>query len=453
MRRLSMAVFLIAFLAGEVGSQEPIPPRVLIVLLDDQIIHPVTVRFVTRALKQAAERGDQCVILQLDTPGGLMDSTRHLVKEILTSDVPVVVYIAPSGARAGSAGVFITLSAHVAAMAPGTNIGAAHPIALGGAPLPAANADKNKDAAAKPAQDILSEKITNDAVAWARALADHRGRNKSDWAARAVRDSISTPANEALREGIIDFIAADQDELLRKLDGRTVSLTGRSVVLHTKGAIVERVEMSWPERWLSLLANPTIAYLLLLLGFAGLMFEITHPGSWIAGILGLICLILAFFAMQMLPINYAGLALIVLGLLLIVLELKVHSFGILTTASIVCLLLGAAMLIEPVGGVERVSWFVVAPVTVALALIMLFLVRNVVRAHQAAVQTGMENLIGAVAGVHGNMNGQGFVFVAGELWQARCALPLQDGEAVAIQKFEGLTLFVKPVEKLDEPGM
>src|ERR1019366_6834302 len=260
-------------------------------LLDDQIIHPVTVRFVTRALKQAAERGDQCVILQLDTPGGLMDSTRHLVKEILTSDVPVVVYIAPSGARAGSAGVFITLSAHVAAMAPGTNIGAAHPIALGGAPLPAANADKNKDAAAKPAQDILSEKITNDAVAWARALADHRGRNKSDWAVRAVRDSISTPANEALREGVIDFIAADQDELLHKLDGRTVSLTGRSVVLHTKGAIVERVEMSWPERWLSLLANPTIAYLLLLLGFAGLMFEITHPGTWIAGILGLICLI------------------------------------------------------------------------------------------------------------------------------------------------------------------
>jgi membrane-bound serine protease (ClpP class) len=202
-------------------------------------------------------------------------------------------------------------------------------------------------------------------VAWARALADHRGRNKSDWAGRAVRDSISTPANEALHEGIIDFIATDQEELLRKLDGRTIALTGRSVVLQTRGAIVERVEMSWPERWLSLLANPTIAYLLLLVGFAGLMFEITHPGSWIAGILGLICLILAFFAMQMLPINYAGLGLIVLGLLLIVLELKVHSFGILTATSIVCLLLGAAMLIEPVGGVERVSWFVVAPVTVA----------------------------------------------------------------------------------------
>jgi membrane-bound serine protease (ClpP class) len=453
MSRLSMVLFLIAFLTGEVSSQEPIPPRVLVVLLEDQIIHPVTVRFVTRALKQAAERGDQCVILQLDTPGGLMDSTRHLVKEILTSDVPVVVYIAPSGSRAGSAGVFITLSAHVAAMAPGTNIGAAHPIALGGAPLPAINADKNKDAAAKPAQDILSEKITNDAVAWARALADHRGRNKSDWAVRAVRDSISTPANEALREGVIDFIAADQDELLRKLDGRTIALTGRFVVLQTRGAIVERVEMSWPERCLSLLANPTIAYLLLLLGFAGLMFEITHPGTWIAGILGLICLILAFFAMQMLPINYAGLALIVLGLLLIILELKVHSFGILTATSIVCLLLGAAMLIEPVGGVERVSWFVVAPVTVALALVMLLLVRNVVRAHQAPVQTGMENLIGAVAHVRGDMSGQGFVFVAGELWQARCDLPLQDGEQVVIHRFEGLTLYVKPAGTFGEPSV
>ena len=437
-----LALLLLALLTAEARGQEPIPPRVLVVALEDQVIHPVTERFLVRALRQAADRGDQCVILQLDTPGGLLDSTRHIVKEILTSEVPVVVYVAPSGARAGSAGVFITLSAHVAAMAPGTNIGAAHPIAPGAAPVAFGNEERPND----ELQQILSDKITNDAVAWARALADYRGRN-ADWAARAVKDSISTPANQALEEHVVDLLAADQSDLLNLLDGRRIVLTRRVVTLNTRGAIVERLEMSWSERLLSLLANPTLAYLLLLLGYAGLMFEITHPGIWIPGVLGLICLILAFFAMQMLPINYAGLALIVLGLLLVVLEVKAPSYGMLTAAGIVSLLVGSAMLIEPVDGIERVSWLVVAPVTIALALILLLLVSNVVRAHRAKVQTGMNRLIGAMARVRGDMNGLGYVFVAGELWHARCELPLQDGEDVCILGYDGLTLRVKPAER------
>jgi len=442
-KRLALALIPIALMPAGVRSQEPMPPRVVIVPLEDQIIHPVTQRFLVRALQQAADERVECIIIQLDTPGGRLDSTGHIVREILNSEVPVVVHVAPSGARAGSAGVFIALSAHVAAMAPGTNIGAAHPVAPGGGAGPGGNDVQGWGAGKPTAQQILSEKITTDSVAYARALAQYRGRN-ADWAAHAAKDSVSTPANEALQQNVIDFLAADLTDLLNQLDGRTVALHGERVVLHTKVAVVQRLEMTWTERLLSLLANPTLTYLLVVLGIAGLALEFAHPGIWIPGIFGVVCLILAFFAMQMLLINYAGLALLVLGLLLVLLELKVHSYGMLTAAGIIGLLLGSAMLIEPVGGVERVSWLIVAPVSIALALIMLLLVSNVVRAHKAKVQTGMEGLIGAVARVHGDMNGQGYVYVAGELWKARCELPLQDGETVCIQGYEGLTLYVKP---------
>ena len=439
MRRLASAL-LLALLTAPVCAQGQ--PRVVVVPVD-QAIHPVTKRFITRAITEAADSGAQCVILQLDTPGGMLESTRDIVKDILTAEIPVVVFVAPAGARASSAGVFITLAAQVSAMAPGTNIGAAHPIA--GAPFPGAPGELGGDGI----QQILSAKITNDAVAWARALAELRGRN-ADWAGRAVKDSISTPAKDARAENVVDLLATDQADLLTQLNGRKVALLHRVVFLQTTDAIIERIEMSWPERALSLLANPTLAYMLLLLSFAGLTFELTHPGGWIPGILGAICLILAFFAMQMLPINYAGLALIVLGLALVGLEVKIHSYGILTAVGVLCLLVGSAMLIEPVEGIERVSWLVTAPVSIALALIVLLLVSNIVRAHQAKVCTGIEPLIGALAEVRGDLNGQGFVFIAGELWQARCEVPLQNGESVRIERCDGLMLHVRPASALDE---
>jgi membrane-bound serine protease (ClpP class) len=429
-----MALVAMVFCTNEACCQEDLPPsRVSIVSLDGQLIHPVTERFLIRAVQRAAGRGDQCVILQLDTPGGLLESTRNIVKEILASEIPVVVYIAPSGARAGSAAVFIPLSAHLTAMAPGTTIGG-QPVAQN---LPAPNDDPLKNAKNPEQQN------PNDPAAWARDLAERRGRNE-DWAIRAVRDGLATSAEEAQQKYVIDFLAADQNDLLNKLDGRKVTVPGGVVVLQTKGAVVERLEMSWPERLLCLLASPTLAYLLILLGFFGLTFEIIHPGSWAPGILGVLCLVLAVIAMQMLPINYAGLALIVLGLFLVVLEVKFHSYGILTTAGIMGLLLGSALLVEPVGGNERVSWMVVAPVSIALALIVLLLVGNVVRVHSTRVKTGVENLIGAVARVRGDLVGQGYVYVAGELWRARCDQVLQDGETVRILRCEGLTLFVKP---------
>jgi membrane-bound serine protease (ClpP class) len=423
------------------------PPRVLLIRLEDQIIQPVTARFVTRALRQAEDMNARCLIIELDTPGGLLESTRRIVKDILQAEVPVVVYVAPRGARAGSAGVFITLAAHVAVMAPGTNIGAAHPVSLGGEPepLPWAGREENKN---KGERGPLMEKLTNDTVAWARSLASERHHN-ADWAARAVKESISAPAEEALAEKVIDCIASDETDLLRRLDGRQIALARRNVVLLTDGAVIEREEMSFSERVLSALANPNLAYLLLLVGFSGLLFEITHPGSWIPGILGLVCLALAFFALQMLPINQAGLALVVLGLLLLLLEVKVHSLGFLALAGLICLLLGSFMLIEPNHGVERVSWVVMVPASTATALILLFLAGNVVRAHQAPVRTGKEALLGAVGVCRSGIPpfGQGWVFVQGELWKAHSDQRLDTGDRVRVVRCLGLTLEVEPDEE------
>ena len=319
-------------------------------------------------------------------------------------------------------------------MAPGTNIGAAHPVSLPGL---GGDGEPSKNAVSNP----LSEKILNDAVAWARSLAEYRGRN-IDWAARAVKDSISTTASQALQEHIIDFLADDQVQLLERLDGRKVSLPGRTVVLHTRGAAVDHLEMTWTERLLDLLTNPTLAYLLLLLGFSGLLFEITHPGLWAPGVVGLICLVLAFFAFQMLPINYAGLILLLLGLLLVALEVKVHSLGLLTLTGVACLLLGSFMLVEPVPGIGRVSWLASVPVSAALALIVLFLVGNVVRAHSRPVQTGLEGLLGAEGIVRGDFDRQGYVFVHGELWRATATNRCATVRKVRVLGYEGLTLRV-----------
>jgi membrane-bound serine protease (ClpP class) len=434
-KRLVLALLLVALPAT---AQAKEPPRVLSIKLEDQIIQPVTARFVARSLQQAEAMKAQCLIIQLDTPGGLLDSTHRIVKDILHSEIPVVVYVAPQGAHAASAGVFITLAAHVAVMAPGTNIGAAHPVSGG----------------AQQASDVMMNKAVNDAVAWARSLAQQRHRN-ADWVARAVQDSISTPAEQALQEKIIDFLAVDEVDLLDKLNGRSVVLDGKTVVLDTAGAEVEHLEMSWSDRLLCILANPSLAYILLLLGIGGLGFELTHPGSWIPGILGLVCLTLAFFALQVLPISYAGLALLGLGLLLLVLEVKFHSLGLLAVAGLICMLLGSFMLVEPQPGIERVSWVVILPATTGLALIVLFLVGNVLRAHQAPVRTGKEELLGSVGVARSeiDLDRPGWVDVQGELWQARSSTRLRAGERVRILQCLGLSLFVERVDEEREESI
>lgn len=420
---------------------------VLLIALEDEPITPATARFIERAIAQAEREQAECLVIVLDTPGGLADSTREIVREILAAERPVVVYVSPAGARAASAGVFIALAAHVAAMAPGTHIGAAHPVQLTGLPLPAPEPGAP---ATRPQQQAtpLEEKIVNDTVAWARALAERRGRN-ADWAERAVRESVSITATEAADAQVVDLLAGNLNELLAELDGREVSLAGRVHRLQTAGALVREMEMWWGERLLAAICNPNIAFLLLMLGFYGILFELYTPGWGVSGTLGVVCLILAFFGLAVLPVNYIGFLLIAVALGLFVAEAVLTSYGLLALAGAGCLVLGGVMLVDSPFGFMRVSLGVLVPVAAATGLITVFLVANVVRAHRRRVQTGGEGLIGstAVAKEDFQRAAQGYrgvVLAHGELWQALSAVPISAGEAVSVREREGLTLIVAP---------
>jgi membrane-bound serine protease (ClpP class) len=403
----------------------------------------VSARFLERAIRQAEDERAQCLIVQLDTPGGLADSARSMVKSILGSRTCVVIYVAPSGARAASAGVFITLAGHVAAMAPGTTIGAAHPVEIGGLPgsPPAPESPKS---GANP----MEEKIVNDTVAWARALAELRGRN-ADWAARSVKESLSVTNSEALKEKIVDLVAADVPELLQRIDGRKIALADGGVTLKTAHVReIRTIDMWWGEKLLAQLANPNIAFLLLVFGFYGILFELYSPGWYVAGVLGAICLVLGFFGLAVLPINYVGLALLVLGLGLFAADLFVTSHGAVTLGGIVCLVMGALMLVESPRGFGRVSLAVIVPVAAGMAAVTLFLVSAIVRTHRQPVLTGGEALIGlsAVAAdefLQAPGGYRGIVRVRGELWKAICSTPVAPATVVAVKRREGLTLTVE----------
>ncbi len=412
--------------------------------LDDEPITPVTARYIERALREAASARAACLVLELDTPGGLVTSTQRIVKDILGSRVPVVVYVAPPGARAASAGVFITLASHVATMAPGTHIGAAHPVSIGGMPgTPPADTTSGRQQGG-----VMEEKILNDAVAWARSLAELRGRN-AEWAALAVSESRSITATEAVAENVVDLVAADLDALLVQIDGREVELPGGRVeVLRTAGAEIRTMPMWWGEQLLAVLSNPNVAFLLLMFGFYGVLFEFYTPGWGVGGTLGAICLVLGFFGLAVLPINYAGLALLALGLGLFVAEAFFTSFGALTLGGVVCVVLGGLMLVDSPGGMLRVSATVVVPVALATAAITVFLVGSVVKAMRGRVQTGVEGMLGSEALAHeafvpAEGRYHGMILTHGELWKAISAAPVAQGDAVEITGRDGLTLFVE----------
>jgi membrane-bound serine protease (ClpP class) len=326
----------------------------------DGIINPISSKFMVESIQKAQEREAECLVIRMDTPGGLMESMRAVTKEMLSAEVPVVVYVSPSGARAASAGVFITLAAHIAAMTPGTNIGAAHPVSLGSA---------QDTTGAK----TMTEKITNDAAASIRSIANKRGRN-AQWAEEAVRQSVSVTAKEALKLGVIDIVCEDLPGLLRAIDGRKVKLPSGEKVLHTRDARIERTRMNFRYRILDKISNPNIAYILLMLGIYGIFFELSNPGSIFPGVVGSIFLILAFFALQTLPINYAGLLLILLAIVLFILETQIPSHGILTIGGVISMGLGSMMLINIQVSFLRISWGVIIPVVVFTAAFFLFAV-------------------------------------------------------------------------------
>jgi len=437
------------------------PARTVVLIpVNNQAITPVTARFIRRGLRESVEARAECVVIELDTPGGLVDATRDIVIDILSSEVPVVVYVSPAGGRAASAGLFITLASHIAAMAPGTHIGAAHPVQLPALPMgpqsPSRPTGEDEDDNGAESGSIMEGKLVSDTKAWAKSLAELRNRN-AEWAVLAVTESEAIIAREAMEKGVIDVIAADLDDLLSQIDGREVKMPQGSVRLGTAGAEVRTIEMWWGESLLSTISNPSVAFLLLILGFYGILFEIYSPGWGVGGTLGVICLLLGFFALAVLPVSYVGLALIVLALSLFVAEACVPSFGALTLGGCVCLILGGLMLVESPAGFMRVSWSVILPITVATASITVFLVSRIVEAHRSPVQTGGESLWGERvtvkdAFVAGDGEYRGTILVHGEYWQAVSAQPVAAGARVVIADLHGLTLQVELVGTSEETG-
>jgi membrane-bound serine protease (ClpP class) len=396
------------------------------VLRVSDAISPGTAEFIHTGLKKAEAERAACVIIQLDTPGGLAESMRTIVQDLLASPLPVVVFVAPGGARAASAGVMITMAADIAAMAPGTNIGAAHPVGAGGQAI----------------EGKLSDKIVNDMVAHAKSVAERRGRNAA-WVEKAIRESVSATETEALQEGVIDLIAADIDDLIRQINGRHLAGKG-TLTLDRPQPIV--IEENLRTKILRVISNPNIAYLLLMIGLAGLYFELSHPGAVFPGVVGGICLVLAFFALQTLPVNYAGILLIALAVVFFILEMKLTSYGMLSVAGTVSLLLGSLMLFESEAAGGGLSWQVLLPTLVVISGFFSAVAWVVFRAQFSKPKTGATGLVGEIGFVKQALNPQGKVFVHGELWNAVSRTPLTAGARVRVVKVTGLTLEVEPVQ-------
>ena len=414
------------------ASQEGVTERSTVhVIAVESIITPVSAQFITSAIEKAENQGVHCLIIELDTPGGLLESTRQITKRFLAADIPIVVYVSPQGSRAASAGVFITYAAHVAAMAPSTNIGAAHPVNIQG------GADTSS---------VMNDKVTNDAVAQVKALAEKRGRN-IEWAEKAVRESVSITEREALDLNVIDFISPSVDSLLSQIDGMEVELASREVTLKTKNARIVYRQMNFRYRILEKISNPNVAYILMMLGFYGLFFELSNPGAIFPGVVGAICLILAFFALQVLPVNYAGLLLILVAIVLFILEVKITSFGLLTIAGIVAMLLGSLMLIEQppdnFAPVISISLTLIITVVALTAAFFIFAFGMAFRTHHRKVTTGNEGIVGESGIAQSKISLEGNIKVHGEIWKATSDTLIKKGEKVRIVSVEGLVLKVE----------
>ncbi|MGB2697758.1 MAG: nodulation protein NfeD [Candidatus Zixiibacteriota bacterium] len=390
----------------------------------DGPIGPITSSIIIKAIEKSVADSAEALVIELDTPGGLDEPMRDIITEILNSQVPVIVYVSPAGSRAASAGTFITLSAHIAAMAPGTNIGAAHPVFAG------AEVDS-----------VMKEKVTNDAAAYIKSIANKRGRN-AEWAERAVRESISETESDALKLNVIDLVADNLRELLDNCNGRKVPLPSGEKIMDTKGIPMERINISMRDRILEVISNPNIAYILYAIGMLGIFFELSNPGAILPGIIGAIFLILAFFAFQTLPINYAGLLLMILALIFFILEIKVTSYGALTIGGIISMLLGSLMLIESPAPYMRISLSIIILVVAATALFFIFAVGMGIRAQRKKTTTGEKGMIGMTGVARTKLDPEGSVFVHGEIWKAVADQSIKKGEKIKVVEIEDLTLKV-----------
>jgi len=394
----------------------------------DGSINPSSAEYINSGIKHGCEKNAECLIIKLNTPGGLLKSTRIIVTDILESEIPVVVFVYPGGSQAASAGVFITLAGHVAAMAPGTNIGAAHPVSLQG-----------------EQDSIMNEKATNDAAAFIRTISEKRARN-IQWAEDAVRKSLSITETEALKERVIDTIAISVQDLLGKIHGKEISLSIGKKVLDTKNAEVINIEMDFKQKILGMLSDPNIAYILFMIGLYGIMFELYNPGAIFPGVIGGICLITAFYALHTLPVNYAGLALIIFAVILFIAEIKVVSHGLLSIGGVISLILGSIMLIDTESTLEviKISWQVILVIVILTTAFFIFAIAFGIKAQSLNPTTGIEGIIGEIGETISNLEPEGQIRVHGELWNAESLDgSISKGTKVKVTQVSNLKLMVR----------
>jgi membrane-bound serine protease (ClpP class) len=390
------------------------------------VISPPIAQFIGESIKKASNADAEALLILLDTPGGLDTSMREIVKTIMDARIPVIVYVYPAGARAASAGSIILLASHIAAMAPGTNAGAAHPVSIG-----TEKADKE-----------MMKKVVQDAEAYAKSIAQKKGRNV-EWAAKAVRQSASATAEDALRMQVIDVVAANVDDLLTRINGKTVEVGDKKVTLKTKGVKPKELEMSFKYRFLSTISDPNVAYILMMLGFYGILFEIYSPGAIFPGVIGGICIILAFYSFSAIPISFAGLGLILLGIIFFILEIKVVSHGALSLAGVISFILGSVMLIDVPSGWLSISWASILVVVVVTVLFFVGVLSCAIKAQLSSVKTGSEGFIGEAGVATTDVKEKGKVHVHGELWNAESDEPIAAGDRVVVTAVRGMTVKVK----------
>jgi membrane-bound serine protease (ClpP class) len=445
---VAVSLFIAAGLLLPAVSANSVDSHV-IQLTIDEAIGPATEDYVERALETAALSRTELVVLRMDTPGGLDTSMRGIIKHIINSPVPVASYVAPSGARAASAGTYIMYASHIAAMAPGTNLGAATPVQIGGIPAPGEidkdNKDKKDDQPKKAPADTMQNKLINDAVAYIRGLAKLHGRNE-EWAEKAVREAASLPASDALKLNVIDVVASGVSDLLQQVDGREVVVQGRTRTLKTAGLPITELAPDWRSRFLSVITNPTIAYILMLIGIYGLILEFSNPGAIVPGTVGAFSLLLALYAFQLLPINYAGMGLILLGVALMVGEAFEPSFGMLGIGGVVAFIIGSIILMDTNVPGFGIDISVIITFALISALIFIIIVGMAIKARRRPVVSGLEELIGGQATVMNDFEQEGMVSIHSESWQARSNVPLHKGQQVRVTGMSGLTLQVEPLD-------
>ncbi len=408
------------------------------------IINPVVATYVVEGIKKAEEMNAAAILIELDTPGGLLDATRTMISGIVNTERPVVVYVSPRGSRATSAGVFITMAADVAAMAPETHIGAAHPVTVGGGETFRFKNKKSTGTDEPEPANVMEEKMVSDSAAYIRALADDRGRN-ADWAERAVRESVSLTAKEALAQNVIEIIADSRDNLLAQLEGRKITKNKKTYTLELKGRAIEDIKLSGTRKILHMLAHPNVAYILMTVGVYGLIYELAAPGIGLGGVVGIVCLLLAFFSLQVLPINMVGIALIALGAALIVAELFTPTHGVLAVGGMIAFTVGSFIMIDstPAFTAPRVSLMLILPSVLVTGGFFFFVFKKLAGVRRAKPKVGAESLIGQTGEVKERIAPEGLVFANGELWSARADEIIEVGTTVVIKRIDGNFLIVK----------